>query len=61
MPDAQLPLQPVEEPIICSPYVEPDEHWLYDTRTGVPAKEPDGVTRGTGSRPSAPAVFNGRC
>ena len=40
MADGQLPLQPVEEPIICSPYVEPDEHWLYDTRTGVPVKEP---------------------
>ncbi len=38
--DIQLPLQPVEEPIICSPYTEPDTHWLYDTRTGVPAKNP---------------------
>ena len=40
MAEAQLPLQPVEEPIICSPYAEPDAHWLYDTRTGVPVKEP---------------------
>ena len=38
--DIQLPLQPVEEPIICSPYTEPDTHWLYDTRTGVPTKNP---------------------
>ena len=40
MADVQLPLQPVEEPIICSPYTEPDAYWLYDTRTGVPAKNP---------------------
>ena len=40
MSDTQLPLQPVEEPIICSPYAEPDAHWYYDRATGVPAKEP---------------------
>ena len=40
MADTQLPLQPVEEPIICSPYAEPDAHWLYDTRTGIPARNP---------------------
>jgi type III restriction enzyme len=32
--DLQLPLQPVEKPILCSPYEEPGEHWLYDTATG---------------------------
>ena len=36
--DTQLPLQPVEEPIICSPYAEPAAHWLYDTGTGLPSK-----------------------
>lgn len=30
----QLPIQPVEKPILCSPYVEPTEHWVYDTETG---------------------------
>ena len=33
MADARLPLQPVEEPIICSPYAEPDAHWYYDRET----------------------------
>ena len=36
--EAQLPLQPVEEPIICSPYAEPAAHWLYDTGTGLPSQ-----------------------
>src|SRR5256886_3060856 len=35
-----IPIQPVENPIVCSPYVEPDQHWLYDTRTGIPTKNP---------------------
>jgi type III restriction enzyme len=30
----QLPIQPVENPILCNPYVEPTEHWVYDTATG---------------------------
>lgn len=29
-----VPIQPVDKPIICSPYVEPTDHWLYDTTTG---------------------------
>jgi len=36
----EIPIQPVENPILCSPYQEPDQHWLYDTRTGIPAKTP---------------------
>lgn len=35
-----IPIQPVENPILCSPYKEPDQHWLYDTRTGIPSKAP---------------------
>lgn len=35
-----IPIQPVENPILCSPYREPDQHWLYDTQTGVPTKSP---------------------
>ncbi|MBI4551134.1 MAG: hypothetical protein HY710_02615 [Candidatus Latescibacteria bacterium] len=29
-----LPIQPVNNPILCSPYEEPTEHWVYDTQTG---------------------------
>ena len=29
-----IPIQPVEQPILCSPYDEPDKHWVYDTLTG---------------------------
>lgn len=35
-----VPVQPVEKPILCAPYQEPDQHWLYDTRTGIPSKIP---------------------
>ena len=40
MPDDQIPIQPVAEPIICSPYDEPDSHWRYDRKTGIPSEEP---------------------
>ena len=30
----QTPMQPVEKPILCSPYEEPSEYWLYDQETG---------------------------
>src|SRR5207249_263944 len=40
MAEAAIPIQPVENPILCSPYKEPDQHWLYDTRTGIPTKTP---------------------
>jgi type III restriction enzyme len=40
MPEIQIPIQPVENPILCSPYKVPDQHWLYDTRTGIPSKMP---------------------
>lgn len=35
-----IPIQPVERPILCSPYKEPDQHWKYDTVTGAARKEP---------------------
>jgi type III restriction enzyme len=38
MPEIRIPIQPVENPILCSPYKEPDQHWLYDTATGIPTK-----------------------
>ena len=27
--DLGIPVEPVEQPILCSPYEEPNEHWLY--------------------------------
>jgi type III restriction enzyme len=30
----EIPLQPVEKPIICAPYDEPAEHWQYNRETG---------------------------
>lgn len=35
-----IPIQPVEQPILCSPYEEPTEHWIYDTNTGEAVKNP---------------------
>ena len=29
MPEEQIAVQPVEDPILCSPYEEPELHWLY--------------------------------
>ncbi len=31
---AAVPIQPVENPIICPPYDEPADHWIYDKDTG---------------------------
>src|SRR5271166_3915142 len=30
MANKQLPIQPVEKPIVCSPYVEPEKFWYFD-------------------------------
>ena len=35
-----IPIQPVEQPILCNPYEEPIEHWIYDTNTGEAVKNP---------------------
>ena len=40
MAEIQIPVQPVENPILCSPYAEPEQHWLYDRKTGIPTKTP---------------------
>ncbi len=37
---AELPIQPVDKPILCSPYVEPDQHWVCDRTTGIPTRTP---------------------
>ena len=34
----EIPIQPVEQPILCNPYEEPDAHWVYDTETGEATK-----------------------
>ena len=36
----QMPMQPVDEPILCSPYKEPCEYWFYDRQTGEPSRAP---------------------
>ena len=36
----EIPIQPVDKPILCSPYVEPDQHWVYDRMTGIPTRTP---------------------
>ena len=36
----EIPIQPVEQPILCSPYEEPNAHWVYDTLTGEAVKQP---------------------
>lgn len=39
-------VQPVEKPIICKPYEEPQDHWIYDKETGA-------VSRAGGRRPAS--------
>ena len=36
----EIPIQPVERPILCNPYKEPDAHWVYDTATGEAIRQP---------------------
>ncbi len=35
-----IPIQPVEQPILCSPYQEPTAYWIYDPQTGEASKSP---------------------
>ncbi|MCX6354160.1 MAG: hypothetical protein NTZ78_04555 [Candidatus Aureabacteria bacterium] len=39
-------IQPVESPVICRPYYEPDYYWEYDRATGRASKQ-------LGRRPAA--------
>ncbi|MGH9618658.1 MAG: BPTD_3080 family restriction endonuclease [Bryobacteraceae bacterium] len=34
----ELPVQAVDRPIICNPYEEPREHWIYDKETGAASR-----------------------
>lgn len=36
-----LPIQPVNKLILCSPFAEPTEHWVYRTDTGEPYQHPE--------------------
>ncbi|MFN7944178.1 MAG: DEAD/DEAH box helicase family protein [Blastocatellia bacterium] len=40
MKEQQLPIQPVERPILCSPFEEPDQYWFYKPDTGQMTKVP---------------------
>jgi type III restriction enzyme len=33
-----VPVQPVDKPIICNPYEEPNDHWIYDKETGAASR-----------------------
>ena len=35
----EIPIQPVAKPILCGPFAEPDQHWVYDTHTGEARQE----------------------
>ncbi|HKB03724.1 MAG TPA: hypothetical protein VKD90_15985, partial [Gemmataceae bacterium] len=34
MTSNEIPIRPPDRPTLCSPYVEPTDHWLYDRDTG---------------------------
>jgi type III restriction enzyme len=36
MAEQNIPVQPIDKPILCSPYDEPTDHWIYDKKTGEP-------------------------
>lgn len=37
----EIPIQPVEKPILCNPYEAPHAHWRYDTQTGQASRVPE--------------------
>ncbi len=43
---AELPVQAVDRPILCNPYSEPDDHWVYDKDSGA-------ADHGGGRRPAS--------
>jgi type III restriction enzyme len=42
----EIPIQPVENPILCSPWEEPNAHWVYNSQTGMPTKQESRRTAG---------------
>ena len=59
----EIPIQPVENPILCSPYEEPGAGiGLYDTETGEADRgNRGGARQGTGTKRNAPAANNVKC
>ena len=37
---SDLPVQPVEQPILCNPYDEPTRHWACDADSGETSLQP---------------------
>ena len=35
----EIPIQPVDNPILCNPWDEPNAHWVYNPQSGVPRKQ----------------------
>ena len=58
----EIPIQPVERPILCNPYKEPDAHWVYDTETGeaISSNRADAL-QDTGTKHNAQAANNFKC
>jgi len=52
----EIPIQPVAKPILCSPFAEPGQHWVYDTHTG---EARQGTRTGPGQASSSAAL--GQC
>ena len=44
-----IPIQPVERPVLCSPYDEPDAHWVYVPRPATQSNNPDSALVSTSS------------
>ena len=63
----EIPIQPVEQPILCNPFKEPDSHWVYDTKTGEANRQPGRreagywyKTQRTGNRAACKMRFRSR-
>ena len=57
----EIPIQPVEQPILCNPYKEPDAHWVYDTDTGEASSNRADALRDIGIKPNAQAANRFKC
>ena len=58
----EIPIQPVENPILCNPYEEPNTHWVIRHPNGRSHQNtPDDVRQGTGTEPNAQAANNAKC
>ena len=52
----QLPVQPVDRPILCNPYEEPRDHWIYDKDNGAASRAGSRRKAGEGSRIRLPST-----